>query len=183
MRDITLPTKVCMVKVMVVPVVRYSCKSWIIKKVEYWRTDAFELWCWRRLLRIPCTARKSNLSIREINPGYSLEGLMLKLKLQYFAHLMTDSSGELTHWKSPWIWKIWRKEKEEGVRGWEGWMASLTDMNLGNLLEMVRDRETWSAAVHGVSNSQTWVLQKPQRSLKAFVYLCCPGYINRNAIL
>ena len=122
-RDISLPTKVPLVKAMVFPVVMYGCESWTIKKAEHWRTDAFELWCWRRLLRVPWTARRSNLSIlKEISPEYSLEGLMLKLKPQYFGHLMqrTDS-----------LEKILMLEKIEGrgkgdERVWDGWMASPT---------------------------------------------------------
>ena len=119
-RDITLPTKVCVVKAMVFPVVTYGCESCTIEKAEYQRIDAFKLWCWRRLLRVPWTARRSNQSIlREIKPEYSLEGLMLKLKLQYFGHLMQ----QLTHWKSPWYWERLRAEREEGVT-WDGWRAS-----------------------------------------------------------
>ena len=122
-RDITLPTKVCLVKAMVFPVVIYRYESWTIKKAECQRSDAFELWCWRRLLRVPWTARRSNQSIpKEINPGYSLEGLMLKLKLEYFGHLMqrTDSL------ETPWCWKKWTAEGEGDDTGWDGWMASST---------------------------------------------------------
>ena len=122
-RDITLPTKVHLVKAMVFPVVTYGCESWTIKKAECWRIDAFELWCWRRFLRVPWTARRSNKSIlKEISPGCSLEGLMLKLKLQYFGHLMwrTDSP---THWKRPWCWERLKAGGEGDDRGWDGWMA------------------------------------------------------------
>ena len=125
-RDITLLTKVRLVKVMVFPVVMYGCESWTIKKAESWRTDAFELWCWIRFLRVPWTARRSNQSIlKEINPEYSLEGLMLKLKLQYFGHLMqrTDSLEKTL------IGMGWERLKAGGEgdnRGWDGWMASLT---------------------------------------------------------
>ena len=122
-RDITLPTKVCLIKAMVLPVVMYGCESWIIKKAECQRIDAFELWCWRRLLRVPWTARRSNQSIlKEITPGCSLEGLMLKLKLQYFGHLME----ELTHLKRPWCWEGLGVGIEGDNRGWDGWMASPT---------------------------------------------------------
>ena len=122
-RDITLPTKVRLVKAMVFPVVMYGCESWTIKKAERWRIDAFELWCWRRLLRVPWTARRSNQSIlKNISPGCSLEGLMLKLKRQHFGHLMQ----ELTHLKRPWCWERLRAGGEGGDRGWDGWMASLT---------------------------------------------------------
>ena len=108
-RDITLPTKFCLVKTMVFPVVMYGCESWTIKKADYWRTDAFELWCWRRLLRVPWAARRSNPSIlKEISPEYSLDGLMLKLKLQYFGHLYE----EVTHWKDPDAVKDWRQEEK-----------------------------------------------------------------------
>ena len=120
-RDITLPTKVCLVKAMIFPVAKYGCESWTIKKAEHWRTDAFELWCWRRFLRVPWTARKSKQSIlKEINPEYSLEGLMLKLKLQYFG------CEELTHWKRPWCWERLKVGGERDDRGWDGWMASPT---------------------------------------------------------
>ena len=122
-RDITLPAKVCLVKAIVFPVVMYSCKSWIIKKAEHWRIDAFELWCWRRLLRVPWTARRSNQSIlNEINPEYSLEGLMLKLKLQY----LDAWWEELIHWKRPWCLERLRAGGEGDNRGWDGWMASTT---------------------------------------------------------
>ena len=120
-RDITLPTKVCLVKAMVFPVVMYGHESWTIKKAEHQRIDAFELWCWRRLLRVPWTARRSNQSIlKEISPGYSLEGLMLKLKVQSFGHLM------LTHLKRCWFWERLRAGGEGDDRGWDGWMASPT---------------------------------------------------------
>ena len=121
-RDISLPTKVRLVKAMVFPVVIYGCESWTIKKAEHWRIDAFELWCWRRLLRVRWTARRSNQSfLKEISPEYSLEGLMLKLKLQYLGHLMWR-----THLKRPWCWE-WLKVGGEGDdRGCDGWMASLT---------------------------------------------------------
>ena len=121
-RDITLSTEVCLVKAIVFPVVVYGCESWTIKKAEHRKIEAFELWCWRRLLRVPWTARRSNQSIlKEIDPGYSLEGLMLKLKLQYFGHLMQ----ELTHWKRPWCWER-LKTGEGDNRGSDGWMASPT---------------------------------------------------------
>ena len=154
-RDITLLTKVHIVKAVVCPVVTYGCESWTIKKAEHQRIDAFGLWCWRRLLKVPWMARRSNQSIlREINPEYSLERLMMKLKLQYFGHLMEQT----THWKSPWCWEGLRAEGEEGARGWDGWLAGITDamnMNLGKLQEVLRDREAWPAAVHGVAKSQT----------------------------
>ena len=116
-RDITLSTKVHIVKAMVIPVVMYSCESWPVKKAEHQRIDAFELWCWRRLLKVPWTARQSNQSIwREINPDYSLEGLILKLKLQKLVIWWE----QMTHWKSPWCWERLRAEWEEGIRGWDG---------------------------------------------------------------
>ena len=124
-RDITLPTKVHLVKAMVFPVVMYECESSTIKKAEHQRIDTFELWCWRRLLRVPWTARRSNLSIlKEISPEYSLEGLMLRLKLQYFGHLV--SSKELTHWKRPWYWERLKTGGQGNDRGWDAWMASPT---------------------------------------------------------
>ena len=125
-KDITLPAKACLVKAMVFPVVMYGCESWTIKKAECRRIDAFELWCWWRLLRVPWTARRSNQSIlKEISLEYSLEGLILKLKLQYFGHLMQKAD----HWKRPWSWERLkaRGEGEEGEgRGWDGWMPSPT---------------------------------------------------------
>jgi len=127
-RDITLPTKVHLVKGMVFPVVMYGCESWAVKKAERWRNDAFELWCWRRLLRVPWTAGRSNQSIlKEISPGCSLEGLMLKLKLQYFGlQYFNASCEELTHWKRLWCWEGLGAGGEGDDRGWDGWMASLT---------------------------------------------------------
>ena len=122
-RDITLPTKVRLVKAMVFPAVMYGCESWTVKKAEHRRIDSFELWCWRRLLRVPWTARRSNQSIlKEISPGISLEGMMLKLKLQSFGHLIE----ELTHWKRLWCWEGLGAGGEGDDRGWDSWMASLT---------------------------------------------------------
>ena len=121
-RDITLPTKVCLVKAMVFPVVMYGCESWTVKKAEHWRIDAFELWCWRRLLRVPWTERRCNqLILKEISPEFSLEGLMLKLKL----NILVTWYEELTHWKSPWCWERLKVGEEGDDRGWDGWMASL----------------------------------------------------------
>ena len=155
-RDITLPTKVRLVKAMVFPVVMYGCESWAIKKAEHWRTDAFELWCWRRLLRVHWNARRSNQSIlQEISPGYSLEGLILKLKLQYSGHLM---------WRADSLEKTLMLGKIEGQRrrGWQRmrWLVGITDlmdMGLGELQELVTDREDWSAVFHGVAKSRTWL--------------------------
>ena len=152
-RELTLPSKVHLVKAMVFPVVKYGCDTWTINKAEHQRTDAFKLWCWRRFLSVPWTARTSNkLILKEINPEYSLKGLMLKLKLQYFGHLM---GGADSLEKTLMLGKNWRQRRGQQRMRWLDSIIDSVDLNLNKLQEILNDRGAWHAAVYGLANNWT----------------------------